>query len=686
MTSVLSIGYGDIVPTSTFERLYVIFVLIVGVLLYSIILSVLSELFKNQSEKQEVFKQKIQTFNRIKNEFNVSIKLDNQIFKTLLHGYDNYNKDMISLVESLPGSLKNRIYSKMYENKIKSLSFFKHQSIDFILFVVPLLKSNIFEKKDVILNIGQSVEEMYLVYKGQIGLTLGPDYEHYTLVRFNSKYHFGDILLFTDEKCEYEIVITAHMTELLTLNKSDFSLLRINFTGSVSRILESSFNLLNFIEQRRMRALKFFDHNKTMEGYTLFENDIVNKLVNSAIEKVFSKKKAGLKQFSGLQRLWPSQLAFSRDKVGIKLPQSPNRKTYMQKKSIRTEMMTFLNDRRKQQIENDEEYDSSNMESDSDVQLSSDHIKKLILNSNNDDSIDSLKKMSSIISKKETVMTERVSSINQMNKDYFINYVRKSLKTFKEDQGQMLTSYITLRSTEDFTKSQLSFRKFPKSRTMNMDNYKLKIPAKINDPSKITLNRLKVLIQTLKVINQSIIHTSNKFLKKKEYLENQLITKSNTQLLSQFSRIIPKMNNTQFFTPDIKPKSSLHQLNTRQQTTREAKTTSILPMQQQRQSKFNQKTIKVESLIFKKDLLGSDSPKLEDIKADKPDNTAGCKHKGSEGSSFISKIKNKLAAKFENETANQSKDSNANFLIKEIFDKQTQLRSRFDRRKSFFIK
>ena len=137
MTTVFSIGYGNIYPIALEERIFSIFLLICGVFIYSIIISSLSELFKHRSEKKEVFQYKINTFNKIKSEFKLKKDFEDKINNALLHGFNSYNKDIINIVESLPGSLKNHIYTKMYDNKIKNLYFLKgrHLILFFMLFL-----------------------------------------------------------------------------------------------------------------------------------------------------------------------------------------------------------------------------------------------------------------------------------------------------------------------------------------------------------------------------------------------------------------------------------------------------------------------------------------------------------------------------------------------------------------------
>ena len=353
---------------------------------------------------------------------------------------------------------------------------------------------------------------MYFVNKGHLGLSLGQKFNNFVIVRLNYKYHFGDLLLFTDERCEYDIVVTSSTTELLTLNKLNFNIMRINFNDCMNKIFERSFRLLNIIEARKLRALQYYDKNKDFYGFYYTEMIKVNNNVNLWLEKSFNydtNKKLGRNIILNQNYNYSHNELISPKKV--------SNKKLTSRKSIRTKMLDLMNSAVKTKVYINDDY-------------SSDENRKSFNKTNNASKLQSKKQSLEIKvinkvniaekehrkfkSKKSFRSIRSKSSVQSSSKSIFNQYIRKSLKSFKEDSinisKQNLNEKLIYSKIQEIGLKEGKGIDYLRQKTKNT-NKNSKIIESIQFPID------KNFFEELKVLNDCIDQIQVKLDKSKEY-------------------------------------------------------------------------------------------------------------------------------------------------------------------------
>jgi hypothetical protein len=134
MTTLTTVGYGDISGTNCYELVYGSFILIVGTCAYSWILTYISNYIKKNNEKFLDFEEKMKVLTEIKLEYpNLRKSLYDRIKR-----YLNYNKaknkyNLKFILESLPSSLQNNLIIEIYKPIIMNFQFFKSfENSDFL--------------------------------------------------------------------------------------------------------------------------------------------------------------------------------------------------------------------------------------------------------------------------------------------------------------------------------------------------------------------------------------------------------------------------------------------------------------------------------------------------------------------------------------------------------------------------
>ena len=75
VTTITTVGYGDIYAVETYERLLGILTMVIGVIAFSFSTGSLSSIISNVDSKQAAFRQKLETLKRLKFEYDIDERL-----------------------------------------------------------------------------------------------------------------------------------------------------------------------------------------------------------------------------------------------------------------------------------------------------------------------------------------------------------------------------------------------------------------------------------------------------------------------------------------------------------------------------------------------------------------------------------------------------------------------------------
>ena len=169
-----TVGYGDLTCITPKEKLFGLFMEIVGIFAYSWAISHISNYFKVINEKNENYERNFQILNQIKL-LNPKFPIDlyDRILRYLKYKHDNEKVDKQILFDSLSPNLSNLLCYEMYKPIIQNFIFFKHfDNIDFIVKVVLNFNPILAVKNDILIKDGELVEDIIFVKKGKLSLEL----------------------------------------------------------------------------------------------------------------------------------------------------------------------------------------------------------------------------------------------------------------------------------------------------------------------------------------------------------------------------------------------------------------------------------------------------------------------------------------------------------------------------------
>lgn len=130
ISTVLTVGYGDVHAFTNFERLISVLWMMIGVIFYSVVIGLITVILGKLDSKSSILKSKLEIIDQFCLETQVSLELKRKI-KDALEYHSNRSAfsyiDNTQIMNDLPVHLKCEIALQIHSGKIGSLPFFKNK-------------------------------------------------------------------------------------------------------------------------------------------------------------------------------------------------------------------------------------------------------------------------------------------------------------------------------------------------------------------------------------------------------------------------------------------------------------------------------------------------------------------------------------------------------------------------------
>lgn len=292
ITTLATIGYGDIVPSTSLERIMAIIWMLLGVSFYSFMIGSLGNFLHNLHSKETVLNNKLMAID----EFAEEAKLDTELRHRLKHALryssaqTNFtSSDKRSTFNELPRELRYEVAIAMHKGAAKSIPFFRERNTAFIAAVVPLLRSVYCEAGSLVYALGDYAEEVYFIASGRCVMVLE---SKHVLKKLQKGSYFGEIEVIEQIPRKFTVK-TASDTELLTLSKRVLAIIKSEFPSIYQEMMQiaSIRDQLNTKQQSHfIRMLTVYELGQSQEGsldYPAARGDSlpVSRLLDTAISR-----------------------------------------------------------------------------------------------------------------------------------------------------------------------------------------------------------------------------------------------------------------------------------------------------------------------------------------------------------------------------------------------------------------
>ena len=218
VTTLCSVGYGELTPRTTAEILITIIWMLAAVYFLSFNISSLSCMISEQDYKNNIMDYKMNFVDQyVKSEKlnqRLSRKIKNEI-KGKVERFSFGPGDLDEVIAILPIELKYEIAVNMYRGIIKEFPIFHEQDRDFIGNIFPLLYSKILDFGEMVYLENQIASEVYFIQAGQVNFVHGVNHLVFRAVSVGQ--YFGDFE--TIYKCKrFFGAVSQKITNLLVMS------------------------------------------------------------------------------------------------------------------------------------------------------------------------------------------------------------------------------------------------------------------------------------------------------------------------------------------------------------------------------------------------------------------------------------------------------------------------------------
>jgi len=175
LTVLLTIGFGNIHPTTFPERLVAILWMFFGIIVYTYIISSLTSSFSKLNQTQSVQEEKDLFFREWNKMFKLPYETLDMILNTIgLKSQSQSTQKMQALNQAsrtladLSKSLYSEIYNNFFQDVLEKVIFFRNKPKQFLIKLMPLLKPTNFNQGDYIYKERDPAMEVFFVVKGRV--------------------------------------------------------------------------------------------------------------------------------------------------------------------------------------------------------------------------------------------------------------------------------------------------------------------------------------------------------------------------------------------------------------------------------------------------------------------------------------------------------------------------------------
>lgn len=218
VTTLTTVGYGDITPTNNWARLYTAAVMMLGVGVYGLVISQMSRLIIIQDKRKEAINEKLEHLTSFFKHYNIPEKLQTQTRAFYDHILEkNINHQEKELLADMPTSLKQDLQTYMVLKPISQTKLFTGCGIDDLKDVLNYLDNFYVSPKEVIFSKGDPGDSMYIIVHGHVDISV--DGKH--VAELSKNQIFGEMSMVFDENRNADAVATTYL-DLFKLTKENF--------------------------------------------------------------------------------------------------------------------------------------------------------------------------------------------------------------------------------------------------------------------------------------------------------------------------------------------------------------------------------------------------------------------------------------------------------------------------------
>jgi len=223
ITTMMTVGYGDINPANTNERIYSIFMMITGGGVFGYTINSIATIVQSMEGEKSKARKKIFMITKFMQRKGLTKEVQARVRKYLelmLENEDGIQRDEAELLELLSENLREEVFQQINGKFLNDTpSFHGNFSTRFLHSLSTHLVENTFSPEEIIYSPDESDYAIYFVSKGLVGIF----YKGFSeALEFHKRGgHFGEVSFFTDF-AEPIIAKSVNFSHIISLKRTEF--------------------------------------------------------------------------------------------------------------------------------------------------------------------------------------------------------------------------------------------------------------------------------------------------------------------------------------------------------------------------------------------------------------------------------------------------------------------------------
>jgi len=221
-TTMITVGYGDVVPVTINERLYCMVAMLIASGVFAYTINSIGAIVSRYNILAGQYKEKMTYVNQFMLAQNIPKDLRLKIRRYLEYKWETKKEIKIEekeVMAMLNENLKEKITVYLNGRILKSMGFFDSFGLDFLSELTFYFKTSTYAVDDYVFQEGEESKSLFYMVQGKVAIV--HKQSHTYIVDLIKNEHFGEIGFFTDNRrlCSAK---SRDFTEVYLINKTDF--------------------------------------------------------------------------------------------------------------------------------------------------------------------------------------------------------------------------------------------------------------------------------------------------------------------------------------------------------------------------------------------------------------------------------------------------------------------------------
>jgi voltage-gated potassium channel len=224
MTTIATVGYGDIAPNDNASRVFTMVLELMGVCAFGLVISQLSRMILNADRRKELAQSEMQALVSLVKHYDIPPDLRKRSYQFLRYLLQtSSNEEELRVLSRLPQALQNEIRTYMNAKPLAKVSLFRSCSQQCILDAAHELKQEFYNAGQSIFRKGEHGSSMFVIGHGRVRIHDGDK----AIAELDDGHCFGEMALINDDSRTADVTTITHC-DLFVLSKERFCFLLEN--------------------------------------------------------------------------------------------------------------------------------------------------------------------------------------------------------------------------------------------------------------------------------------------------------------------------------------------------------------------------------------------------------------------------------------------------------------------------